>query len=761
MSDPERSLSATPIGGSTRRVDSIGKVTGQTRYVEDIFMPGMLYAAVLRSPYHHARLLSVDVCQAAQAPGVVRVVMAGDIPGINELVGYSRGEPVLTAVGDTLRQKGAPFGLLVAETLQQARAALARVSAEYEPLPHTFDAEAALQPGATPIYPQGNVLNTFTLAHGDLQAAWEASDMLLESDYVTAFQEHSTLEREATLGYIDEAGRVTVVGGTHEPHWQVGFIAQTIAVPPEQVRVIVPPTGGSFGARQDPWPLVAAGLLAHLLRRPVRLPFSRQEVFEATPKRHPYHIQLKIGAKADGRLTGIQVRINANTGAYDSAGYWIPNYAVTASGGPYRWQAVDAFAQSTFTNATKCGQFRGFGTPQSVFALECTLDELAQACRWDPLDFRLQNSLAEGQPSFLGYPVGESFAFAEVLEQMRPYYRELLDEARQFNAGPGRQAGCMGVGLAGMWYRFGKSGVLQVETHAELAEDGHFRLYCSAPDYGQGIGTVMVQLAAEALGVAREHIELVNADTGRVPDSGIQGASRATYFVGGSVVRAAENLKRAIFAVAAEMLDMDPAGLALQGDRVAPAGAARGLALAEVAAEFERLGQPRRVVGVFDLSEQFPDGKRPEYIPIFVTGAQAAQVVVDRETGLTEVRRVVAVHDVGRAINPQDAVGQVQGAVVMGVGTALTEEYLPGVSSGFTNYVLPMIHAMPRIQVVLVETPSRYGPYGAKGLGEAAILPTAPAITNAISRAAGVRIRRLPVTPPRLLQSMRQSVNRA
>ena len=235
-----------------------------------------------------------------------------------------------------------------------------------------------MQPGAVQIYPAGNVLNTFTLAHGDLQAAWEASETFVETDYHTAFQEHSTLERETTLGYIDEQGRVTVIGGTHEPHWQQGFIAQTIGLTPEQVRVIVPPTGGSFGARQDPWPLVAAGLMAYLLRCPVRLAYSRTEVFDATPKRHPYDVKLKIGARADGSLTGIHVRINANTGGYDSAGYWIPNYAVTASGGPYRWQAVDAYAQTVYTNAAKCGQFRGFGTPQSVFALECTLDELAE-----------------------------------------------------------------------------------------------------------------------------------------------------------------------------------------------------------------------------------------------------------------------------------------------------------------------------------------------------------------------------------------------
>jgi CO/xanthine dehydrogenase Mo-binding subunit len=762
LSDPDhphlaKSYSKIPIGGSARRIDSIGKVTGKTRYAEDIVMPGMLHAAVLRSPHHHARLLSLDTRLAAQAPGVARVITALDIPGDNNLTGYSHNEPILAPVGDTLRQKGAPIAIVVADTLDQARQAVAIIEAGLEPLPYLFDAEQALQPEAVQIYPAGNVLNTFTLAHGDLQAAWEASATFIETDYCTAFQEHSTLERETALGYIDEQGRVTVVGGTHEPHWQQGFIAQTIRLDPAQVHVIVPPTGGSFGARQDPWPLVAAGLMAYLLRCPVRLAYTRTEVFDATPKRHPYHVKMKIGARADGSLTGIHVRIDANTGGYDSAGYWIPNYAVTASGGPYRWQAVDASAQTIYTNAAKCGQFRGFGTPQSIFALECTLDELAQKMKIDPLSFRLQNSLKEGMTSFLGYPVSESFGFVEVLEAIRPRYHQLVEETHQFNSSASNHSYRMGVGLAGMWYRFGKSGVLCVETHAELALDGHFKIYCSAPDYGQGINTVMVQLAAETLGVSRQRIELVNADTALVPDSGIQGASRATYFIGSSVVKAAENLKREIFATAAEMLDLDPSGFVLQEDcLVSQREPGRSIPMAAIASEFDQLNKSRRVIGMFDLSAQFPDGNRPEYIPIFVTGAQVAQVVVDMETGFAEVRCVVAAHDVGHAINPVDAVGQIQGAVVMGVGTALTEEYLPGVSSGFTNYILPMIHDMPQIEAILVEVPSRHGPFGAKGLGEAAILPTAPAIINAVSRAVGRRIRRLPASPERLLEAIRQ-----
>ncbi len=761
----ENGTSQAIVGGSTLRIDSLGKVTGRTRYVEDMRMPGLLHAKVLRSPHHHARLLTLDCQQASQLPGVVRIITAGDIPGLNGLDGYSREDPVLTPVGDTVRQRGAPVAIVIAGSPAEAQDAAAAIEATYEILPHTFDADAALSADAVRIYAAGNILSNFEVKHGNLEAVFAASDVILETDYRTTFQEHSTLEREATLAYLEADGRVTVFGGTHEPHWQVGYIAQTLGVDPLMVRVILPPTGGSFGSRQDPWPLVAAGLAAYLARRPVRLAYTRREVFDATPKRHPYHVRHRIGATSSGRLTAVQVRVDCNTGGYDSGGYWIPNYAVTASGGAYRWQAVDASARAIYTNAAKCGQFRGYGSPQSTFALECALDELCQRLGADPLEFRLANRLRQEDVSFMGYQVGESLGYGQVLEAIRPRYREFLEEAAAFNESHAHDSPArgqarlrMGVGLAGMWYRFGKSGCLRVETHAELAADGHIIVYCSAPDYGQGINTVMVQIAAETFGVPRGQIELVNADTALTPDSGIQGASRATYFIGHSLSQAVQNLREEVLGIAAEILDRPPADLELTGNAVVSCARDGSVSLREVAQEFDRIGKSRRVVGIFDLTPQFPtfDPKdEHEYVPLFVTGAQAAQVSVDMETGLVQVRRLVAAHDVGRAINPPNAVGQIQGAVLMGIGTALTESYVPGVTTGFTDYILPMVGAVPEMEVILVEVPSYYGPLGAKGLGEAAIMPTAPAVINGLSRAIGVRLRELPASPPRVLEAIR------
>ncbi|MCX7670628.1 MAG: molybdopterin-dependent oxidoreductase, partial [Anaerolineae bacterium] len=430
------------LGGHLLRTDSIPKVTGAARYVEDMVMPGMLHGVVVRSPHHHARVIALETGAAMRMPGVVAVITAADVPGENGLGDYSQEEPVLCPVGGTVRMRGAPVALVVGETRQAALAAAAAVDVQYQVLPHVFDPEAALAPGAPYIAGRDNILSAYQVRHGDLDAAFATSDVVVESEYRTAYLEHSALERETLLGYYDEAGRLTVIGGNHEPFYQQRYIANALALQPEQVRVITPPTGGSFGGKQDPWPFVATALMVYHTRRPVRLVYSRRESFDASPKRHPYIVRNKIGARADGRLTGIQARIIANTGGYDSAGRYIPNYAVTASGGPYRWQAADVHAQTVYTNGPKAGQYRGFGTAQAAFATECALDELAEKLGLDPLEFRLRNALRAGEPSFLGYPVAETIGFRQVLEAIRPYYDAYLADAEAFSARGGRILRC-------------------------------------------------------------------------------------------------------------------------------------------------------------------------------------------------------------------------------------------------------------------------------------------------------------------------------
>lgn len=747
----------SPIGGSALREDSLEKVTGLARYAEDIDMDGMLHIKVARSPYHHAVLHALDVSKALLLPGVRRVLTAADIPFVNGFPEYSIDEPVLTPVGDTVRMLGAPVALVIAEREDQAQAGVEAIAVQYEPLSYTFELDEALQPDAFPIVKDGNVLSTYQIKHGDFEAVFAESDQILETTYQTAYLEHAALERETLLGYIEESGRLTVIGGVHQPHKQQYYIANVLGLPIDHVRVVVPPTGGSFGGKQDPWPFTALALAVYHVGRPVRMAFSRSESFTASPKRHPFRMAYKIGATRAGRLKGVNIRIDCNTGGYDGGGSMIPSFALTASIGAYHWQAVDGLARSVYTNGPKSGQYRGFGTTQPTFALECAVDELAEKLGANPLDLRIQNCLDSIEQSYLRYPIKEKLGYREVLETIQPHFLQLQVDAEAYNTAhpdsPLRRA----VGLAGMWYRFGKSGQLKVEVHSELANDGRFVVYCSAPDYGQGTNTALSQIAADAFGVSRGRVEIVNADTAYVPDSDIQGASRAIYFVGSAIQKAAGALIQVIQGVAAEMLNVHPQELEIREDQVGVRSKpAHWLALAQIAEEFDRIGKSRRIVEFFDLSSAFPDRNDSEYIPLFATGAHAADVLVNMETGVVQVLRVVAVHDVGRVVNLLDAEGQVEGAIVMGVGAALQEEYIPGQTRGLSEYHLPMIGSMPEIKVILVEVPGQLSPLGVKGLGETPMLPTTPAIINAVSRAVGARLRSIPATPDRVLAAIRK-----
>lgn len=751
-----------PISGNDLRIDAQAKVTGQARFVGDIDMAEMLYACVLRSPLPHARLVSLNVAPAYQQSGVLRVVTAEDIPGENGFSEYSRMEPVLTPVGETLKMVAAPVALVIATSARQAIAGVRAIDMQLETLPVVEEMDHALQDDALALYERGNILQVAAVNNGDVEAAFKQSDVVIEAQYRTAYQEHAALEPEAVLGFIDEAGRVTVSGATHEPHWQQSWIANMLGLEDDNVRFITPPMGGSFGGKQDPWPLLAVGLMVYLVKKPVRLIFSRGESFTASPKRHPYELDYKIGADREGGLTALAVDIHANTGGYDAHGYYLPEYAIMAAGGAYRWQAAAIEARSVFTNGPKSGQFRGFGTPQSTFALECMLDELIQTLGQDPIDFRLRNALDQSTNSFLGYPSAEKLGFAEVLNALKPRYAELHAVVTEFNRSQSTESGGgsyrKGLGVAGMWYRFGKSGSLRIEAHAELASDGHVVLYMAAPDYGQGTSTVMAQLGAESLGLSRDMIEVINADTALTPDSGVQGASRATYWVGNAVCAAADNLKNQMIGVAAEMLDQNPHELAIEAQgTITCSDRSASVPFSLVAEEFERLGKSRKVAGIFDPSAQFPDENRPKYTPHFVTGAHLAEVIVDIQTGQVQVTRVIAAHDVGRAINRPGAEGQIEGAVLIGLGAAISEKYIPHQTTGFADYILPMIGEMPEVETLLIEVPGYEGPFGAKGLGEAAVLPSTPAIVNAISRAIGVRVREIPATPERIYWELNNS----
>ena len=765
-SSPRHLVTPAPIiGGDPTRHDGWGRVSGETRYAGDIALPDMHHVAFVRSPHFHAQIIRLDTGPARAVPGVVAALTAADVPGENiGLGGYSQDEHLLAPVGGKVRMLGDPIALVVGRTPEAAAAGADAVRVEFAVLPHTFDVAGAEAPDAIRIH-ENNLLATAAAHTGDASAALAGSDVVVSATYRTTFQAHMAMERESAVAYWDEADRLTVICGSHEPHWNRAYLCTILGLPIERIRVINPPMGGSFGGRQDVYPMAAAALAAYAVRKPVKMVYSRREVMDAAPKRHPYTLRGTVGGRwhavggEDGqqvpRLTALQMEIEVNTGAYDSAGRYIADYAVVASVGPYRWPGVDVQARVLYSNGPKAGQFRGFGTPQSVFATECLLDELCQQLGADPLAFRLHNLLANGDHTGTGLPVGETLGIRPVLEALQDDYREMTARVAAFNADPRCGPRRRGVGLAAMMYRFGKYGAARSQAEAELGLDGRFTVYASAAEFGQGIETVFTQLAAETLGVSRAVIRLVNADTAHTLDGDVTGASRATYWVGSAVVDAARRLAAAICATAAELLDRPPDDLILTDDAVRSRSTdGPALPLAAVAAEMARAGQPRRIRGVIDLSRHYPDDRAGDYLPFFLTAAHLAEVEVDLETGKPAVKLIVAAHDVGKVINPRDAVGQVEGGVVMGLGSALIEEFVPGISRGFSTYGLPTITSIPEIRVRLVEAPGRYAAFGVKGLGEATLLPTPPAIINAISRAIGARIRQTPATAERILTAI-------
>jgi CO/xanthine dehydrogenase Mo-binding subunit/aerobic-type carbon monoxide dehydrogenase small subunit (CoxS/CutS family) len=740
------------VGGDSGRHRGWERVSGTALFAEDITMPDMRYARVVRSPHFHARVASIDAAPALALPGVLRVLTASDVPGENSLSDYSLDEHILAPVGGTVRMLGDPVAIVIGDSREAAERGARAVCVEYDPLPSTTSIAHALEPGAVPIHAGGNLLAEDAVRTGDSECAWREAEVVVRSEYQTSFQAHMAIEREAAVGYIDESGRIAVICANHEPHWDRVHLARILGVSSEAIRVITPPIGGSFGGKQDIWPLAATALSAYHMRAPVQLAFSRQEVMRAAPKRHPYTCRCEIGARRDGRLLGMRFEALINKGAYDSAGRYLPDYAVTACVGPYRWQAVDARALAIYSNGPKGGQFRGFGTPQATFAMECALDELSELLRVDPLELRMRNALAEGEITGLGYRAAETLGCSEVFAAILPDYRVACTDVASFNAEaePNLRRG---VGVAGMWYRFGKMGRPLSRAEAELGLDGRITIYASSADYGQGIETVFSQIAAEHLGISRAALRLINADTACTLDGDVTGASRSTFWVGGAVADAARRLRAKIFETAGEFLGRGPGALSMDDDCVhSDCGDVPLVKLAEI---MDRRGIGRRIEGRMDLRPRFPDNERSGlYLPMFLTGAHVAQVEVDLDTGQTRVLAVSAAHDVGKVINRRDAEGQIEGSIVMGLGSVLMEEFLPGLSGGFGTYMIPTARSAPEIRVRLVETPSQYGPLGAKGLGEAAMVATAPAIVNAISRAIGARIRSLPATGERVLEAI-------
>ena len=725
------------IGQSVKRIDARGKVTGQTPYPGDLDIPGQLWMKLRFSDRAHARIVRLDTAAAASQPGVIAILTAADVP-VNAYGLIIKDQPVLCGPGssmpsaDIVRTYMDCIAVVVAETEAQADAAAKAIHVEYEDLPGVFDHRVAMEDSQPQIHEgnPNNVLCRYRIRKGDTEVAWGRADVIVEGTYDTGYQEHAYLQPEAGLAYIDDEGRITVVVAgqwNHEDLWQ---ITHALDLPEDQVRVIYPAIGGAFGGREDMSVQIVLALAVMKLRRPVKIQWSREESMRYHHKRHPFTIRAKWGATSDGTIVAIEADVLADSGAYAYTSTKVLANACLLANGPYECENVHIDAYGIYTNNIPTGAFRGFGGPQALFAAEGQLNKLAAALGIDPVELRLQNTIREGSITAVQTPLPKGVTMPEVIENcaLESYWTHNGVWSRKALPQPSKSALRRGVGFAAGYKNVGYSFGFPEHSWAAIELYGKTEiqrvvLRANGADVGQGAHTAMMQMAADAVGVPLEKIELVASDTASVGSSGSASASRLTFMSGNAIRGAAE---KALAAWAAE-------------ERPA-------------IAHYEY--RPPKTT-MYD-----PQTGKSEPNYAYGYTAQAVEVEVDIETGFVYVVRVISANDVGRAINPQQVVGQIEGAVVQAQGYAVMENMISRegkiLNPYLSTYLIPTILDIPEeVKSVVLEYPDPIGPWGARGMAEMPMLPLAPAIAAAVHDATGIWIDTIPMTPDKVVKALR------
>ncbi len=721
------------VGTSHPRVDARGKVTGKTNYSGDLLKPGTLFLKTFFAERPHARVNSVNTEKALAAPGVVAVFTAKDVP-VNEYGLQIPDQPVLCGPGaskpytDLVRFVGDQVAVVVAETEVQAEAALKLIEVDYEDLPPLLDPIAAMRPDAIRLHPDrgdSNVCVHYRIRKGNVDEAFANADVIVEGEYQTPVQEHAYLQPEAGLAYIDEEGRITVESAGQWTNADRKSIAHALDLPEEQVRVIYPAIGGAFGGREDLSVQIVLALAAMKLKRPVKTIWSRRESIIGHGKRHAVILKAKWGATKDGKIIAVENEIIGDGGAYMyTTNKVLGNSAITCTG-PYYVPNVKTDVYGVYTNNVPGAAFRGFGAPQALFMAEGQVNKLAEKLGMDPVEIRLKNALKDGDTLDVGTPAPNPVSITECIEAARDSFKWKKTAKRTTKAarnglvrGRGFAAGFKNVGFS---FGYKENCWAKVEIHGN-GKIERVVLHQAGADVGQGLHTVISQMAAEVLHVPVKMIELHTSDSATQGNPGSASASRLTFMAGNAVKGAAE---RALEKWQAE-------------ERPA-------------IAEYAYLAPPTTPM------DKETGYSMPNFQYAYV--AQAVEVEIDIETGHLRVLRITSADDVGKAINPEQVVGQIEGAVVQAHGYAVLEEYKTKdgrvLTDQFSTYLIPTIRDIPeKVESVLVEVPDPNGPWGARGMGELPYLPVAAAIAAAIHDATGVWINEFPFTPERVLRAL-------
>jgi CO/xanthine dehydrogenase Mo-binding subunit len=764
------------IGSSVIDQTDVEKVMGSLKFADDLYFDGLLYGALVLSDVPHAEIRSVDTREAEALPGVVEVLTAKDVPGSNRFGLLTPDQPVLA--DEKVRFVGDVVALIIADTEEAARRAIGHIRVGLADLPLVDFPEKALESDLPPIHKAGHVLKRMVHQHGDVRAGFERAEVVVEQSYVTPFVEHAYLEPEAGVALMTEDARVEVWCSTQSPFYKRAQIAEILGLPPEKVRVRGMPVGGAFGGKLDVTIQALLALGALRTGRPVKITLTRFESFRMSTKRHPFRMSYKTGATLGGQFVALEAKLISDAGAYASWSTDVLEQAVLFGGGPYVWPHVSIEGVCVYTNNVIGGAFRGFGMNQVHFAIESQIDILAKRLGMDPIRIRLLNALEEGKETVAGEKLKSCVAVRETLLEAE---RVLGQNKRAKEAEAGHKR--IGIGIASAYKNIGGGRGFTNIGGASLClqKSGRIELRASICDMGQGACSILAQIASGATGIPYQEFAVIAGDTDLMPAGTAAIGQRQTMLAGNATVSAAREFKKLLLEVASEETGLPLDTLDIHGRNIVNQGREPVIPLKQLAriAEFQgreiatrhQWNAPQTYPLLDDPDPTYPimkDGKRvteydmADYRHYFAYNyaTQVAIVEVDTRTGSVEVKKVIAVHDVGKALNPQKIRGQLEGSIVMGIGYALSEEFGMRQGQPYTKTLvqcgIPTFIAIPEMEIHLIEKPEPIGPYHAKGISEIALVPTVPAIINAICDATGVRITSLPARPETILDGLRE-----
>ena len=750
------------VGSSVPRKDAWDKLQGKARYIDDYSFSDLLYATTVRSEYAAGILKNIDSEEALKMPGVKAVITAKDIPGKNIVPLVPDDEPFLAE--GKVRFHGEPVALVVSETYEQALEAAEKVKVDIEATKPVLSIRDAIKPDAAKVYKEDNIFSRYNIKKGDAAEAMKKAAHIFEQEYETPYQEHAYLETNGVIAIMGLEESVTVYGTMQCPFYVHDAVAQATGIDRNRCRVVQTTTGGGFGGKED-FPSVLAGqaaAAAKILGKPVKLIYKREEDIIASSKRHPGLIRMKIGTDDQGKIIAAEIDYYVDGGAYATLTPIVLWRGTVHALGPYDCEDILIRSFGVATNKVPCGAYRGFGSPQVIFAGESMIDEIAYSLGLDPVEIRRLNGYKVGSKTATSQLIDQSCGLMETLEKAT----EKADWKNKWQM-PAQRTGEVrrGIGVSTIYYGVGLGAGGQhldrVGTSMTIMKDGSVHCAIGNVEMGQGARTVLAQIAADALGAPFELVNVVETDTTLVPDSGPTVASRTTFMSGNSLMLAAAELKPRLMHVAKDML-----GAAAEDEvelidgyaflKKAPDG--EKIAFKDLAEKLYAYRLMPSAFGWFLAPESSYDKDTGQGNAYFVYSycTNVAEVEVDMETGEFKVVRITSAHDMGKAINPQQVEGQIEGGTLQGLGYAVMEEIRHDengkmLNNALATYILPTTEDTPELVPIIVEHAYDKGPYGAKGFGEVPLMGIAPAIANAIYNATGKRIRKLPIKPEKIL----------